>query len=384
MISAARLAWLQLRRQKVRFAVAIAGVAFAVVLMFMQLGFRDALFRSAVNVHMRLNTDLVLVHPNYNILVFPTTFSRRRLYQALAFPGVRAVAPVYASLGRWKNPITGRTRDVFTLGIDPADDVLNMPAVRDQRDIFRYPDVVIWDELSRPEFGPIPQRVRDDGELVTEVSNRQITVRGMFQMGTSFGIDASIVTSDTNFLRLFPHRKAGTISIGLVALEPGANPVAVRDALRAALPRDVDVMTKDEYMAREIRYWATATPIGYVFTFGVIMGLIVGAIIVYQILFSDISDHLGEYATLKAMGYTNRYLVVVVLMEAAILALGGYLPGVGVCRWLYGLTAAATRLPMQLTVDRSVLILGMTLAMCWFSGLIAMRKLRGADPAEIF
>src|SRR5438093_6946415 len=111
MNSAAGLAWRQLRRQKVRFAVAIAGVAFAVVLMFMQVGFRDALFRGAVNLHQRLEADLVLIQPNYNILAFPTTFSRRRLYQALVYRVVRSLTPLYTAIGRRYNPASLLHRD---------------------------------------------------------------------------------------------------------------------------------------------------------------------------------------------------------------------------------------------------------------------------------
>jgi putative ABC transport system permease protein len=384
MNSAAGLAWHQLRRQKVRFAVAIAGVAFAVVLMFMQVGFRDALFLGAVNLHQRLEADLVLIQPNYNILAFPTTFSRRRLYQALGFRGVRSVTPLYTAVGRWKNPVTGRTRDIFTIGIDPSEEVLDIPEVNARRTVIRYPDVVLYDELSRPEFGPVAATLRAGEEVVTEVSQRRVTVEGLFPLGVSFGIDATIITSDLNFLRLFPYRTPGSISLGLIRAEPGADPRTVRDRLAAALPKDVEVLTKQEYMDREIHYWATATPIGYVFTFGVVMGLVVGGIIVYQILFADISDHLAEYATLKAMGYTNRYLAALVLMEALILAVAGYLPGLAVCHWLYGITQSATMLPMRLTAERAVLVLGLTAVMCAGSGVVAMRKLRAADPADIF
>jgi putative ABC transport system permease protein len=384
MISAARLAWLQLRRQKVRFAVALAGVAFAVVLMLMQLGFRDALFTSAVVIHRRLTADVVLVHPNYNILPFPALFPRRRLYQALGFDGVESVTPLYTALGRWKNPVTGLSRTIFVVGIDPVEDVLDVPEVNAARTLMRYPDVVLYDELSRPEFGPIAATLRAGEEVGTEVSGRRVTVGGLFRLGCSFGIDATMITSDLNFLRLFPYQAPGAITAGLIRLRPGADPRAVRDALAAALPRDVDVLTKDGYIAREIGYWQKNTPIGYVFTFGVLMGLVVGAIIVYQILFADIADHLSEYATLKAIGYTRRYLAAVVLMEALILAVVGYAPAVGTSVWLYGVTAAATGLPMRLTPERAVLALGLTIVMCWVSGLIAMRKLSAADPAEIF
>jgi putative ABC transport system permease protein len=114
------------------------------------------------------------------------------------------------------------------------------------------------------------------------------------------------------------------------------------------------------------------------------MGLVVGMIIVYQILFADISDHLKEYATLKAMGYTNRYLSGVVLMEASILALVGFVPGVAICDRLYDVARQATMLPMAIEPLRASQVLGLTLVMSWGSALIAMRKLRAADPADVF
>jgi putative ABC transport system permease protein len=384
MISPPRLAWLQLWRQKVRFGVAIAGVTFAVVLVFMQVGFEGALYQTAVKLHERLNADVVLIHPNYNIAAFPTQLSRRRLYQALGFRGVRSVTPLYTGLGRWTNPVTGKTRDIFVIGVDPAEEVLAMDEVNAQRDLIRYPDVVLYDELSRPEFGPVAASVRAGREVVTEVSQHRVVVRGLFRLGVSFGIDATCITSDANFQRLFPYRGPGLISVGLIRVEPGADPRAVRDRLAAGLPHDVEVLTKPEYIEREMRYWAAATPIGFVFRFGVIIGLVVGAIIVYQILFADIADHLAEYATLKAIGYTNLYLAGVVLMEALILAVAGYALGVALCVRLYRITESATMLPMRLAPGRGAVVLGLTIVMCWASGLLAMRKLRAADPAEIF
>jgi putative ABC transport system permease protein len=193
-----------------------------------------------------------------------------------------------------------------------------------------------------------------------------------------------LITSDLNFLRILPQRQKGLIDIGVVRLAPGTNAEAVRDAMVRYLPRDVTILTKEEYIQREQRYWAVSTPIGYVFTFGVCMGFVVGAIIVYQILFSDVSEHLAEYATLKAMGYSNRYLFSVVLEESVILAALGYLPGFLICLGLYRLAADATRLPMQMTGDIAVFVLFLGVVMCGLSGAIALRKIRSADPAEVF
>jgi putative ABC transport system permease protein len=352
--------------------------------MFMQLGFQDALFRSAVNVHQRLRADLFFVNPNYNVIAFPTHVPRARLYQALAFDGVAAVTPIYTGLVPWKNPETGRTRDIFVIGVDPSADLFDIPEVRAQRDLVRHADMVLYDEYSRPEFGPVAARHRAGEEVRTEAQRRTVTVRGLFPMGTSFGIDGTLVTSDVNFRRLNPHLGPGHLTWGAIQLRPDADPARVQAALRAALPADVVILTKQELIDREVAYWARATPIGFVFAFGVVMGLVVGMIIVYQILFADISDHLKEYATLKAMGYTNRYLAGVVLMEATLLGLTGFVPGVVVCERLYAIAKQATMLPMTIDPGRTLQVLVLTLVMCWGSALIAVRKLRAADPADVF
>jgi putative ABC transport system permease protein len=378
------LAWMQLKRERLRFLVGIAGVTFAVTLIFMQLGFRDALFASAVRLHQHLRADLVLLNPKSEFLARMEPFARRRLYQTLAFDGVESVAAVYTGAAVWKNPFERGARVMFVAGFDPSQQVFEIPGVEQRRRALLHPDVVLFDDASRPEYGPVPAAFRASGPVSVEVANRRVTVGGLFSLGTSFGIDGSLITSDLNFLRLFPLREPGLIDIGLIRLKRGIDPLALRTALRAALPPDVEVLTKADYIAREKAYWGNATAIGYVFSFGAVMGFVVGAIIVYQILFADISSHLAEYATLKAMGYTNGYIFKVVFQEAVILAIFGYLPGALICVQLYRLTENATRLPMQMSPATGMLVLGLTVAMCCFSGAIALRKVRSADPAEIF
>jgi DevC protein len=243
---------------------------------------------------------------------------------------------------------------------------------------------VLFDRYSRPEYGAIAERLDAGEEVVGEVANRRVFVRGLFTLGTSFGVDGTVLTSEMNFLRIDPTRALGLIDVGVVRLAPGSNREATRDAMAAALPNDVLVLTRDDYIAREQRYWDKNTPIGYVFTFGVIIGFVVGAIIVYQILFADVSDHLAEYATLKAMGYPDRYLFGVVFQEAIILAVLGFLPGLAICVYLYRVAGDATRLPMQLTAPTAGFVLALAIIMCCLSGAIALRKIRSADPAEIF
>ncbi len=378
------LGWLQLWKEKARFGVAISGVAFAVVLILVALGFRESMFESATRYHSKLLYDIALFSPESQFIVRPQAFSRRRLYQALAVPGVQSVSPVYIDQAVWKNPITFAGRAIFVIGFDPADPVLDARGVVENFEEIKVRDVALFDEGSRPEFGPIVERFRAGSLTSVEVNDREIDIAGLFEMGSSFGIDGALITSDVTFLRLFPGRLPGLINLGLIRVEAGGDVEEVRAVVRRELPADVLVLTKPEFIARERAYWGATTPIGYVFALFAIVGFVVGTIIVYQILFANVSDHRAEYATLKAMGHSNAYLSRVVLEQALILAVLGYIPGYVICTWLYQAAAEATQLPIYMTHLRAGVVLLLTISMCVVSGVSSLRLVRKADPADIF
>ena len=378
------LGWLQLKHRPLRLIVALSGIAFAVLLIMMQLGFRSALFESAVRFHERFEYDIALFSPDSVFIVRPQPFSIRRLYQALGFAGVEDVTPVYIFPSVWKNPWNNQRRSIQTIGFNPDEPVLKTPGFLAAKPLLRQQDVVIFDRGSRPEFGPVGETFDTGQSVVTEINDREVEVVGLFRMGTSFGIDGTVITSDDNWLRLFPNRSRNEIQLGLIRLQEGADSQRIRDELAEYLPDDVLVMTKQQFVQREKDYWNGATPIGYIFAFGAIMGFVVGAIIVYQILFADVSEHLNEYATLRAMGYKNRFVSGIVLQQAAILAVLGYLPGIAIVYWLYGKAAAATSLPLYITQERAITVFLMTLTMCAISALLAVRKVRRLDPADVF
>lgn len=378
------IGWLQLRHKPLRLLVALMGISFAVLLIMMQLGFRAALFESAVRFHERLNYDIALFSTNSVFIVRPQSFSYRRLYQALADPDVKEVSPVYIFPAVWKNPWNNQRRSLSAIGFSPEDDLIETPGFLENRHLVKQQDVVLFDALSRPEFGPVAEAFEKGDEIVTEINDRRVNVVGVYRMGTSFGIDGSVMTSADNWLRLFPTRPREEIQLGLIRLNEGANSNEVRDRLVEQLPHDILVMTKADFVQRETDYWNSATPIGYIFAFGAIMGFVVGAIIVYQILFADVSEHLNEYATLRAMGYANRFISGIVIQQAVILGVLGYVPGVMAANWLYTKAAAATNLPLYLTQDRATTVLVMTLSMCAISALLALRKVRRLDPADVF
>ncbi len=379
------LAWLQLTHEKTRLLVALAGITFADVLMFMQLGFRDGLFDSAVGLHRSLDGDIFVINSKTDTLIEIRSFSQRRLYQILGVDQVESVTPIYIGVSTWKNPIEKKTHNILNVGFNPDKNVIILPDVQENISVTKQQDVVLLDRLSRKEFGPISQLFEPGQIITTEVGNRQIKVKGLFSLGTSFGIDGTIITSDVNFFRLFPDRKEGLIDIGVIKLKSGANLEKNLDFLRKTFDyEDISFYSKENLIKHEKNFWQNRTAIGFIFTLGTIMGFIVGTVIVYQILYTDVADHLPEYATLKAMGYTDFYLLTVVFQEAIILGCIGFIPGFSFSILLYYNAAKATGLPIMMVTSRAISVLILTILMCCISGVIAVGKLRAADPADIF
>jgi len=380
---ALRLAWRQLRSDKARLASAIAGVLFACVLVFMQLGFRGALFESATNLIASMRGDLFLLHPLTVASFRPEPLPRVRAQQALALPEVERAVPVYLAQATWRNPETGTRRTIQLIGVDTAAGVMDFQGLAPLVDALKQPDTVAFDMRSRPEFGPV-QRMLGDAPLTVEIGKRRMEVVGLLEIGPSFGADGNVVLSEVNFRRVVKERPATSVDLVAIRLRPGADTLAAQARLRAILPSDVMVLTPEELRAHERRYWEEATPIGFIFAFGSLMGLVVGMVIVYQILFSDIAGHLKEYATLKAMGYSGFYLARVVLGAALILAVAGFIPGLVLSFLLYDVVGGATFLPLRLDVRLGASVFAMIFAMCAVAGLLAVRKLRDANPADMF
>jgi len=378
------LSWRQLIKEKSRLLIALAGIGFADMLMFVQLGFQAALFDSSVILHKSFEGEVFLMSPQTDASIAFQSFSSRRLYQALAVDGVESVSPVYIKLAIWKNPENRKSRSLMVLGVNPSEEVFNTPELKKNMDVIKKTDFILFDRLSREEFGAVAKLFDQGQTITTEVANSRVTVGGLFSMGASFAADGTLITSDVTFMRLFPEREKGLMEIGIINLKPEADLAQVLATLRAKLPKDVRVFSREEFIQHEKDYWQSSTAIGFIFTLGAGIGFLVGTVIVYQILYTDVSDHLPEYATLKAMGYKDSYFVVLIFQEAVILAILGYIPGFAIAILMYWGAASATSLPVFMTISRAVTILILTVIMCTISGAIAVRKLRAADPADIF
>lgn len=380
------IAWLNLVHEKTRLVVAIAGVAFAVILVFMNLGFLGSLAKSASQMYEKIDADIYLRSPLALEISSTKPFAIERIYQARGVNGVERAMPLYLGYLQWRNPETRLSRAIFVFGINPSDSVFSIPELDSpaNRAALLRSDTVLFDRLSRPEYGT--QKIGVSTEARSRGIGRKVTIGGQYTFGGGFAADGTIIMSDQNFRRFFDPFPLNRVNLGLVKLQPNTNIEAVVKDLQRILPKDVEVITKAEVIDRDRAYWIGTTSTGFIFGMGVIVSCIVGIVIVYQILYTDVSNHLRQYATLKAMGYRSRVLCAIVIQEAVLLAILGYIPGFAISLGLYELTLRATSggLPISMEFGRAILVLLLTIIMCTISGIVSLQKVITADPAEVF
>jgi putative ABC transport system permease protein len=378
------LAWRQAIHRPMRLAAAIAGVSFANVLVFFQLGLSGGLYDSQKRPIQRINGQLVMVSGRYLYLGEQLNFPRARLTQALGVEGVDAVTPLYIGLTEWLNRDTRQQKQALIFGITPENPGLRIPELAANPLALQRSDSLLFDTRSKRNAGPVAEVVRRDGRYETELRGVRAVITGLFTLGVTFAADINLITSNTNFKNYFPDQSSDDIQMGVIQLQPGVDPQRVKATLDSFLDPSVKVFSIAELEATEVSYWRRNTSFGIIFGLGVLVGLVVGGIIVYQILYSDVSDHLSEYATLKAIGYDDGFVVAIILQESLILALLAFGPSFLLSLGLYGFLARSTSLMVAMTAQRAVLVFLFTLAMCGASGWLATAKLRHLDPAEIF
>jgi putative ABC transport system permease protein len=379
------LARRNLLASKRRLASSVAGIAFAVLLMMVELGFRNAFIDSMLLAIRQLDGDIMLVGSAKYQFDRNAPFSRRKLYEARAVPGVATARPLYAEqkASIWKNPQDQRLFAVQVFAFDPEQPVFLLPEIAAKLDALRQPDTVMVDSRGRSNLGDASAGTE------TELTRQNIRVVGTFSLGPSFFIDGTVIMSDRNFLKLLggsgPNRTdLPDVEIGVVKVLPGFAVANVQRALRVAMQPNVTVLTKAELIKQEAQFHAQVSPVGPIFGVGTLVGFAVGVMICYQILFSELSDQLPQYATLKAMGYHNGFLVKVVLQQAAFYALVGYVPAWILCYLLFWLIGESVLLPMEVSIGLTAVSFALTLAMCVGAALIAVRRVIAADPAELF
>jgi putative ABC transport system permease protein len=390
------VAWLQLSYQKVRLLVAILGVAFSIILIFTQLGLRAMLFDGVTLLPENLNGDLYLLS-SYAESIDYSSFPSIYLYQADGIDGVADARPLYIDRGKWVDPkLLNSTENknnatlptssrIQILAFNPAKPVFKLPEINQQLNLLSVPGAILYDRLAKSELGNIPQLFQSQGYVSSILNNRRVTVMGLFSLSTTFEYKGVAVMSDWNYREIGEKgdNSLSEVTVGVLSLDRGANRQAVIQEIKKNLSKDIKVLTPEQLIKGEQDFVAT-WPEGKILNFGAAIGFIIGVVIVYQVIYTDVSEHLPEYATLKAMGYKDRALALVVLQESLILAVMGFIPGYLASRGVYYLMEKFIEFPVSMNLRIALQVFLLNAIACTLAGAIAMKKLRTADPADIF
>lgn len=378
------IGWLQLVHNKTRLAAAVAGIAFANILVFVQLGIMFALNTTVLLPYTLFTADIIISAADSNTLTDGGNVPRQRSFEALAVPGVASALPLFVGNVDWTRD-DGNPTNLQVLAFDPSKGAYLIPEIRNQIANLLLIDTALIDRITRGADKERLSQISPENPLIFETKGRTLTAPGTISIGGGFSADGYMVTSDQTFLRLFSNRVTGAPNHILLKASPGFDIDAVVNELRKVLPEDkLKVRSIADAAKADQHYQTTERPTGLIFGFGVVMGVIVGLVIVYQLLSTDVADHLKEYATFKAMGYGQPFFMGIIFEEALILAIFGFVPGFLIASALYQLLNSATGLPVIMDAARPIVVFLGTVASCSISGAIATRRLASADPADLF
>lgn len=378
------LAWLQLTGERKRFFVAIAGITFAVAMMLFQMGLQRALFKQVVGPLLLIDGDIIVVGYHYEYFGVGRGFPEVRLHQCRAVSDVADVSAIKLGCASFKNVDDGRERDIFLIAFDPAKSTFSAADIKKSSSDLRMRGTVAFDALSRSQYGDVVGAFEKSGDVKTEIAGRAVRIKDLIDIGATFAADGNVLMSIDTLLDIWPNANPAVVDVGVVKLKAGSDAEKVAARLEKFLPKDVKVMTKPAYIQSEKDYWAVRTPIGFVIGASMAVAIFVGAVIVYQILYTDVSDHIPEYATLKAIGFGDGFFVWTIVQESIILSVMGFVPGAGLAAVLYKLTRDIGNMPTYMSGASLAVVFALTVSMCVIAGLLATRKLRKANPADIF
>jgi putative ABC transport system permease protein len=378
------IGWLQLAHNKARLVAAVAGVAFANLLVFMQLGILGALNGSTVAPYTMLNADIIISSEDGNTLTDSGNVARARMFQALGVPGVASAAPLF--IGNLPFSMAdGTSVSLLAFGMDTSRPSFASSVIVDSLGELEIENTALLDTQTRGVPASAYEGLLLGQPFTFEANSQTLIAIGTLEVGGGFLADGTLVLSDQTFLRFFERRTSGAPSHILIKVNDNVSLDRVVKRIEAVLPSEsVKVQTLEDAAKADLAFMSSERPTGIIFGFGVLIGIIVGIVIVYQVLSSDVADHLREYATFKAMGYGQSFFLGIVFEEAIVLAIFGFIPGFIVSLGLYAGLSSVTSLPVAMDASRAILVFFGTLLACTISGAIATRRLAGADPADLF
>ncbi len=372
------IAWLNLLQTPKRTLTAISGICFAVLLIFMQAGFLGAARLNASQTYRMLDCDLLIVSRGYLMLTRAESIDRFRVIQARSIEGVASATPLTIESANWFRAGDHDRSSCFLYGVNSTSTPFLDPALNTQLSPLREPETMLVDLASRPSFGPWQE------QGVGNVNGVKLNVKGTYTMGAGLLADGSIIVGEGTLARLLGRDRLDQVSFGLIRVAPGYDPAVVAEALRAALPKDVRIETRQTMIERDEHYFVQVKPVGIMFQVGMLVAFIVGAVILYQILSSEITKRLKEYATLKAMGASRIFIYSIGVQQGLLFSFFAYVPSFLLALVLYRVLRALSGFPVYMDAGRAFGVLGLSLAMCAIAAVLALGKIRRADPADLF
>jgi putative ABC transport system permease protein len=366
---------------------AIFGVAFANVLVFVQLGVIGAFDTSIRMSYQPFDADIIISASDANTLSDGSSISRRYMYQSLSNGNIESATAVYVALLDWNLP-NGNSASMQVYGIPPEAMSFIDEGMRENMHRITLQNTMLLDSKTRGLDKETLSKLIGNGQRI-ELNNVALSLVDTVLIGSGFGADGNIFVSDQTFLRLFPKQQGGTpahILLNIKTENKSADNIdAVVKQLRMAFgENDIQINSLDARIKDDVTYQMTKRPVGVIFGFGVFIGVLVGVVIVYQVLSTDVADHLKEYATFKSMGYKNSFFYSVITEQAVLLGGIGFIPGSLFAILIYKMMTLATGLPVGMDWSRMGIVLFGTIIACMLSGFIATRRLKSADPAELF
>ncbi len=387
------IALLNLLSNPTRAMVSLAGVAFALLLIFMQLGFRGAVANTATIVYGKLKFDVVVQSSSYLHLYEPRALDRKWLDLLRSHPSIASVEPFWIMINKWRSPSDGRYRAIGMMAAAPGYNPFLVKELDEKINLLTSPDQLLMDRATRPDYGPRNNKQfgKEDIGAEAEIGERRATIVGDFLVGTGLATNGAAIVNDVGFGFRSNLDVRNQSNMGLITLKPGVKANAVARELTEWIaeqdsnaPYAIRILSREQAIAKEHHRWLNETPIGVIFQMGVVLAFLVGAAVVYMVLAQDVMNRLPEYATLKAMGYSSLFVAGIVLQQAWLLSIVGFIPSAICSELLYRLTSSLAGIPIAMTWQRLVGVALLSIAMCTLSGLGAIRKLWQAEPASLF
>ena len=377
------IAWMMLRRHPLRLCTSLIAFAFASILVLMQLAIQDTLYNSSVAMIAGINADAFLLNRQTTSMMSLTSFPQSRLANADDGRNVASSSPFSFRYMNWRLPGEEIGRYPMAIGINPADEVFLDKNIQSQLNKLTIQGNVLFDELSPAYYGPVKRMLSAGENFTISSGSHRLRVAGIFKLGPTFAYESTIVTSLATFNEIYP-AKDPMISIGLIKLNSGINVGQWVAKANNNLLEDVYLVTKEDFIRLEKAVWSTEKPIGYIFLFGALMGLTIGAIMVYQLLSTDVSYNILTYATMMSMGYRRAQLEGIVVTEGLIISAIAFPCAWIISNFLCKVISNSTSLSVKVSGTTVLTTYALAVLVSALASLFAMLKLKDANPSDLF